>query len=77
MQLFRKAPKRVLIYFTSYPAAQWDSARSLAFMRRPIFLYLILPQCARRMPLPWMNRYALIAMSTSLLSMSMPVNSGV
>lgn len=110
VQLFRNAPKLVLIYFTSYlfpyeiviggkwyafpdwikltiglampasayvaeifrgailsiPAAQWESARSLAFTRRQIFLHIILPQCARRMLPPWMNLYAVIAMSTSL-----------
>ncbi|HEY0207739.1 amino acid ABC transporter permease [Acerihabitans sp.] len=53
----------------SIPSAQWEAAQSLAFRRRQILRYVILPQCVRRMLPPWMNLYAGITMSTSLASL--------
>lgn len=53
----------------SIPSAQWEAAQSLAFKRRQIFGWIILPQCVRRMLPPWMNLYASITMSTSLASL--------
>lgn len=52
----------------SIPAAQWESAESLAFSRRQTVLMVILPQAFRRMLPPWMNLYAILVMSTTLIS---------
>ena len=52
----------------SIPAAQWESAESLAFSRRQTLLMVILPQAFRRMLPPWMNLYAILVMSTTLIS---------
>ena len=52
----------------SIPSAQWESAESLAFSRRQTLLMVILPQAFRRMLPPWMNLYAILAMSTTLIS---------
>lgn len=52
----------------SIPAAQWESAESLAFSRRQVLLMVILPQAFRRMLPPWMNLYAVLVMATSLIS---------
>lgn len=53
---------------TSIPAAQWEGAESLAFSRRQTLLMVILPQALRRMLPPWMNLYAILIMSTTLIS---------
>lgn len=52
----------------SIPAAQWESAESLAFSRRQVLLMVILPQAFRRMLPPWMNLYAVLTMATPLIS---------
>lgn len=52
----------------SIPAAQWESAESLAFSRRQVLLMVILPQAFRRMLPPWMNLYAVLVMATTLIS---------
>lgn len=52
----------------SIPAAQWESAESLAFSRLQVLLMVILPQAFRRMLPPWMNLYATLAMATTLIS---------
>ena len=48
----------------SIPATQWEASESLALTRRQTLWLVILPQCLKRMLPPWMNLYALIAMST-------------
>ncbi|HXQ65214.1 MAG TPA: amino acid ABC transporter permease [Alphaproteobacteria bacterium] len=52
----------------SIPSGQWESANSLAFSRRQTIWMIILPQCVKRMLPPWMNLYAILAMSTVLAS---------
>jgi polar amino acid transport system permease protein len=52
----------------SIPAGQWESAESLAFSRRQILWQIILPQAVKRMIPPWMNLYAILTMSTTLIS---------
>jgi polar amino acid transport system permease protein len=52
----------------SIPSGQWESANSLAFSRRQTIWMIILPQCLKRMLPPWMNLYAILAMSTVLAS---------
>ncbi len=52
----------------SIPAAQWESAESLAFSRLQVLLMVILPQAFRRMLPPWMNLYATLVMATTLIS---------
>lgn len=52
----------------SIPAAQWESAESLAFTRPQVLLMVILPQAFRRMLPPWMNLYAVLVMATTLIS---------
>jgi polar amino acid transport system permease protein len=52
----------------SIPTTQWESAASLAFSRRQTMWRVILPQCIKRMLPPWMNLYAILTMSTVLVS---------
>jgi polar amino acid transport system permease protein len=52
----------------SIPTSQWESAESLAFSRRQTMWLIILPQCVKRMTPPWMNWYAILTMSTPLIS---------
>ncbi len=52
----------------SIPSAQWEGAESLAFSRAQTLLMVILPQAFRRMLPPWMNLYAILVMSTTLIS---------
>ncbi|WP_447774170.1 amino acid ABC transporter permease [Variovorax boronicumulans] len=52
----------------SIPTGQWESAESLAFSRRQTLTMIILPQCIRRMLPPWMNWFAILIMSTPLMS---------
>jgi polar amino acid transport system permease protein len=52
----------------SIPSGQWESAGSLAFSRRQTIWMIILPQCLKRMLPPWMNLYAILTMSTVLVS---------
>ncbi|MGI9310145.1 MAG: amino acid ABC transporter permease [bacterium] len=60
----------------SIPTGQWESAESLAFSRRQIMWEIILPQCVKRMIPPWMNWYAILTMSTPLISI-LGVNDGM
>ncbi len=60
----------------SIPTGQWESAESLAFSRRQTMWEIILPQCIRRMIPPWMNWYAILTMSTPLISI-LGVNDGM
>jgi polar amino acid transport system permease protein len=53
----------------SIPAAQWESAESLAFSRTQILWQIIIPQCLKRMLPGWMNLYAVVAMASTLASM--------
>ena len=52
----------------SIPTTQWEAAASLAFNRRQILWMIIFPQCVKRMLPPWMNLYAILTMSTVLVS---------
>ena len=52
----------------SIPSGQWESAESLAFGRLQTLWRIILPQCVKRMIPPWMNWYAILTMSTPLIS---------
>ncbi len=52
----------------SIPVEQWESGEALAFSRSQILWMVILPQCVRRMIPPWMNLYAILTMSTPLIS---------
>ena len=52
----------------SIPTSQWESAESLAFTRMQTLWRIILPQCLQRMTPPWMNWYAILTMSTPLIS---------
>lgn len=52
----------------SIPTTQWEAADSLAFSRRQVFWMIIIPQCVKRMLPPWMNLYAILTMSTVLVS---------
>jgi polar amino acid transport system permease protein len=52
----------------SIPREQWEAADALAFSRRQILWMIILPQCLKRMIPPWMNLYAILTMSTTLIS---------
>lgn len=52
----------------SIPTGQWESAESLAFSRTQTLWRIILPQCMKRMAAPWMNLYAMLTMSTPLIS---------
>ena len=52
----------------SIPLEQWESGEALAFSRSQIMWMVILPQCLRRMIPPWMNLYAILTMSTTLIS---------
>ncbi len=60
----------------SIPTGQWESAESLAFSRRQTMWEIILPQCIKRMIPPWMNWYAILTMSTPLISI-LGVNDGM
>jgi len=60
----------------SIPTGQWESAESLAFSRRQTMWEIILPQCVKRMLPPWMNWYAILTMSTPLISI-LGVNDGM
>lgn len=60
----------------SIPTGQWESAESLAFSRRQTMWEIILPQCVKRMIPPWMNWYAILTMSTPLISI-LGVNDGM
>lgn len=53
----------------SIPSAQWEASSSLAFSRAQTLRWIILPQCVKRVLPPWMNLYAMIAMSTTLASL--------
>jgi polar amino acid transport system permease protein len=53
----------------SIPAAQWESAESLAFSRRQILWSIIVPQSLKRMVPGWMNLVAIVAMASTLASM--------
>lgn len=52
----------------SIPRGQWEAAESLAFTRGETLRKIILPQCIRRMLPLWTNWYAILVMSTPLMS---------
>lgn len=60
----------------SIPTGQWESAESLAFSRHQTLWEIILPQCVKRIIPPWMNWYAILTMSTPLISI-LGVNDGM
>ncbi|MCK1493564.1 amino acid ABC transporter permease [Bradyrhizobium sp. 180] len=52
----------------SIPHGQWEAAESLALTRAQTMRMVILPQCIKRMIPPLMNWYAILLMSTPLMS---------
>lgn len=52
----------------SLPSAQWEAADSLGLTRGQTLRLCILPQAVKRMAAPWMNTYAILMMSTPLVS---------
>lgn len=52
----------------SIPSGQWEAAEALAFSRSKTLHMIILPQAIKRMLPPWMNAYAILMMSTPLIS---------
>lgn len=52
----------------SLPTAQWEAAAALGLTRRQTLKLCILPQAVKRMAAPWMNTYAVLMMSTPLVS---------
>jgi polar amino acid transport system permease protein len=52
----------------SIPAAQWEAAESLGLTYWQALRLGILPQAIKRMMAPWMNTYAILMMSTPLVS---------
>lgn len=53
----------------SVPSAQWEASEALAFTRHQTLWRIIIPQCIKRMIPPWMNWYAILTMSTPLVSL--------
>jgi polar amino acid transport system permease protein len=47
---------------------QWEAAKALSLTRGQIWRLVILPQCMKRMLPPWMSLYAVLTMSTPLIS---------
>jgi polar amino acid transport system permease protein len=47
---------------------QWEAAKALSLTRGQIWRLVILPQCVKRMLPPWMSLYAVLTMSTPLIS---------
>lgn len=52
----------------SLPSAQWEAADALGLSRGQTLRLCILPQAVKRMAAPWMNTYAILMMSTPLVS---------
>ncbi|WP_205962597.1 amino acid ABC transporter permease [Paraburkholderia phosphatilytica] len=52
----------------SLPTAQWEAAAALGLTRWKTLRLCILPQAVKRMAAPWMNTYAILMMSTPLVS---------
>ncbi|SIT44076.1 Polar amino acid uptake family ABC transporter, permease protein (fragment) [Paraburkholderia piptadeniae] len=52
----------------SLPTGQWEAAAALGLTRKQTLRLCILPQAVRRMAAPWMNTYAILMMSTPLVS---------
>jgi polar amino acid transport system permease protein len=52
----------------SLPTAQWEAASALGLTRWKTLRLCILPQAVKRMAAPWMNTYAILMMSTPLVS---------
>jgi polar amino acid transport system permease protein len=52
----------------SLPTGQWEAAAALGLTRRQTLRLCILPQAIKRMAAPWMNVYAILMMSTPLVS---------
>lgn len=52
----------------SLPGGQWEAASSLGLNRKQTMRLCIIPQALRRMAAPWMNTYAILMMSTPLVS---------
>lgn len=52
----------------SIPHGQWESATALSLTRLQAWWLVILPQCVKRMLPPWMSLYAVLTMSTPLIS---------
>jgi polar amino acid transport system permease protein len=47
---------------------QWEAAKALSLTRGQTWRLVILPQCVKRMLPPWMSLYAVLTMSTPLIS---------
>lgn len=52
----------------SIDTGQWEAASAMGLSRRQTLRLCILPQARRRMIAPWMNTYAVLMMSTPLVS---------
>ena len=52
----------------SLPSGQWEAASAMGLSRWQTMRLCILPQALRRMLAPWMNTYAVLMMSTPLVS---------
>lgn len=52
----------------SIPSGQWEAASAMGLSRWQTMRLCILPQALRRMLAPWMNTYAVLMMSTPLVS---------
>ena len=50
------------------PTGQWEASEAMGFNRQQILWHVILPQCIKSMIPPWMNWYAILTMSTPLVS---------
>jgi polar amino acid transport system permease protein len=52
----------------SLPTGQWEAASAMGLTRTQTLRLCILPQAIKRMAAPWMNTYAVLMMSTPLVS---------
>ena len=52
----------------SLPTGQWEAASAMGLTRAQTLRLCILPQAIKRMAAPWMNTYAVLMMSTPLVS---------
>lgn len=51
------------------PTGQWEASEAMGYNRHQILWHIILPQCIKSMIPPWMNWYAILTMSTPIVSL--------